>query len=186
VRLAAERPPGLAGLVLAATYLRQPLHPALQPLRGLVGARFFGLGLQPLAVRLVMAGLDAPDALVGEVCAAVRTLRPEVAARRAADALMVDVREELARVEVPVLYLAPSHDRLVAAGGVEDLLTAQPDAEVVRLDAPHMIFQRAPHACLLAMEAFAARVAPAEPAARSRPAPGRRSAGAGVRRRTQG
>jgi pimeloyl-ACP methyl ester carboxylesterase len=172
VRLAAERPPGLAGLVLAATFLRHPLQPLLHSVRAVVGARFFRLGLRPLTARLLMAGLDAPEALVAEVCAAVRAVLPEVAARRAADALAVDVREELARVDVPILFLAPSRDRLVHAGGVEDVLAVQPDAEVVRLDTPHMILQRAPHACLTAMEAFAQRVAGASaPRPRPRPRP---------------
>jgi pimeloyl-ACP methyl ester carboxylesterase len=171
VRLAAERPPGLAGLVLAATYLRRPLQPLLRPLvevlRAALGPRLFAVGLRPAVVHLLMAGLDAPRPLAAEVCAAVRALRPEVTACRAADALTLDARPELARVEVPILLLAPARDRLVHAGGVEDVLSVRPEAEVVRLDGPHMIFQRAPHACLLAMEGFAARVLAAPPARRT-------------------
>jgi pimeloyl-ACP methyl ester carboxylesterase len=166
VRLAAERPPGLCGLVLAATYLRRPLGPALAAVWAVAGARLLRLGLPPLAARVLMAGLDAPDAVVEEACAAVAALAPDVAARRAVDALTVDVRADLARVAVPVLYLAPGRDRLLHGGGAGDVLAACPEAEVVRLDTPHMVFQRAPHACLLAMEGFARRAvaSPARPA----------------------
>jgi pimeloyl-[acyl-carrier protein] methyl ester esterase len=157
IRLASERPPGLRAVVLAATFLVRPLHPLLHPIRGLVGARFFGLPMPPPVVRHFLAGPGAPDALVAEVQAAVTAAGPAVMARRSADALRVDVRSELARVTVPVLYLAPTRDRLLRDVAPE-VLAARPDAEVVRLVAPHMILQRQPHASLRAIEGFLERV----------------------------
>jgi pimeloyl-[acyl-carrier protein] methyl ester esterase len=144
-------------VVLAATFLVRPLHPLLHPIRGLVGARFFGLPMPPPVVRHFLAGPGAPDALVAEVQAAVTAAGPAVMARRSADALRVDVRSELARVTVPVLYLAPTRDRLLRDFAPE-VLAARPDAEVVRLAAPHMILQRQPHASLRAIEGFLERV----------------------------
>jgi pimeloyl-[acyl-carrier protein] methyl ester esterase len=158
VRLAAERPPGLRAVVLAATFLVRPLHPLLHPIRGLVGARFFGLPMPAAAVRHFLAGPGAPDALVAEVQAAVTEAGPAVMARRSAEALRVDVRSELARATVPVLYLAPTRDRLVRRDVAPEVLAARPDAEIVRLVAPHMILQRQPHASLRAIEAFLERV----------------------------
>ncbi len=159
IRLAAERPRGLAGLVLAATFLHRPLHPLLHPIRGLVGARLFGVAMPAALVRHFMAGPDAPDALVREVQAAVGATTPEVMALRAMEALRTDVRAELGRVEVPILVLSPSRDRLIRADVGDEILGLRPDADVVQLDAPHMILQRAPHACLANVEELAARVA---------------------------
>ncbi|MGC3997400.1 MAG: alpha/beta hydrolase [Anaeromyxobacter sp.] len=156
VRLAAERPPGLAGLVLAASFLHAPLHPLLHPLRALVGARLFGLPMPPAVIRHFMAGPDAPAPLVEEVRAAVTAVRPEVLAHRSLEALREDVRPLLAEVQAPILWLAPKRDRLLHAGASAELQALRPDAEVVHLDAPHMILQRAPHACLAAIERFAA------------------------------
>jgi pimeloyl-ACP methyl ester carboxylesterase len=157
VRLAAERPRGLAALVLAATFLRAPLNPLLHPVRGLVGASFFGLPMPAAVVRWFMAGPDAPDAIVREVQRAVAAVRPEVMAHRAAAALQVDAREDLARVEVPVLVLAPTRDRLIRMDRGEEVRRVLPDAEVAELEAPHMILQRCPHACLARIEELAAR-----------------------------
>jgi pimeloyl-ACP methyl ester carboxylesterase len=157
IRLAAERPPGLAALVLAATFLHRPLHPLLHPIRGLVGARAFGLAMPAALVRHFMAGPDAPDAIVAEVQAAVAAVKPEVMAHRAAETLRVDAREQLARVEVPILWLAPARDRLIRTDGVEELLELQPGAEIATLEAPHMILQRCPHASLARIEEFLAR-----------------------------
>ena len=157
IRLAAERPRGLAGLVLAATFLHRPLHPLLHPIRGLVGARLFGVAMPAALVRHFMAGPDAPDALVREVQAAVGATTPEVMALRAMEALRADVRAELGRVDAPILVLSPTRDRLIRADVGNEILSLRPDADVVQLDAPHMILQRAPHACLANMEELAAR-----------------------------
>ena len=105
IRSAAERPRGLAGLVLAATFLHRPLHPLLHPIRGLVGARLFGVAMPAALVRHFMAGPDAPDALVREVQAAVGATTAEVMALRAMEALRADVRAELGRVDAPILVL---------------------------------------------------------------------------------
>jgi pimeloyl-ACP methyl ester carboxylesterase len=156
VRLAAERPRGLAALVLAATFLHRPLGPLLHPIRGLVGARFFGLGMPAPVVRHFLAGDDAPDALVEEAQRAVGAIAPAVLAHRSAEALAVDVREALARVEVPVLFLAPTRDRLIRRDAHADVRAVRPDAEVAFVDAPHMVLQRSPHGSLERIEAFLA------------------------------
>lgn len=157
VRLAAARPSGLVALVLAATFLHRPLNPLLHPVRGLVGARLLGLPMPAPLVRHFLAGADAPDALVREVQRAVGAAGPQALAHRAAEALRVDAREALARVEVPVLVLAPTRDRLVRTDAYEDVLAVRPDAEVALVDAPHMVLQRCPHACLARIEEFLAR-----------------------------
>lgn len=157
VRLAAERPAGLVALVLAATFLHAPLHPALHPIRALVGARFFGLALPAPVVRWFMAGPDAPDAIVQEVQGAVAAVRPEVMAHRAVEALRVDVREDLARVDVPLLAVVPTRDRLLRNDLADEVLAVRPDAEIALVDAPHMVLQRCPHASLARIEEFLAR-----------------------------
>jgi pimeloyl-[acyl-carrier protein] methyl ester esterase len=156
VRLAAERPRGLAALILAATFLHHPLDPILHPVRSLVGARLFGAPMPAPVIRHFMAGPDAPDAVVAEVQHAVAAVRAEVLAHRAAEALRVDAREALASVAVPILFLAPTRDRLIRRDAHEDVVALRPDAEVALLEAPHMVLQRCPHASLARMEEFLA------------------------------
>jgi pimeloyl-ACP methyl ester carboxylesterase len=156
IRLAAERPRGLAALVLAATFLHRPLDPLLHPVRGLVGARLFGLPMPAAAIRHFLAGPDAPDAVVAEVQRAVAAVSPEVLAHRSAEALRVDVRDALAGVDVPILFLAPTRDRLIRRDAYEDVLALRPDAEVAPIEAPHMVLQRCPHASLARIEEFLA------------------------------
>jgi pimeloyl-ACP methyl ester carboxylesterase len=157
VRLAAERPPGLAALVLAATFLHRPLAPPLHAIRGLVGAGLLGLPLPAALIRHFLAGPDAPSALVAEVKAAVAAVPREVMACRAEEALRADVREDFARVDAPILWLAPSRDRLVRTDAYEEILDLRPDAEVAPVDAPHMVLQRCPHAALARIEELLSR-----------------------------
>jgi pimeloyl-ACP methyl ester carboxylesterase len=157
VRLAAERPAGLAALVLAATFLHAPLNPLLHPVRGLVGARLFGLPMPAPVVRWFMAGPDAPDGIVSLVQQAVAEVRAEVMAHRAAEALRVDAREDLVRVEVPILCIAPTRDRLIRTDVAGEILALRPDAEIAFLDSPHMVLQRRPQASLARIEEFLAR-----------------------------
>ena len=157
VRLAAERPRGLAGLVLAATFVHRPLNPILHRIRGLVGARLFGFRMPAPMVRHFMAGPDAANTMVAEVQAAVAAVSPQVLAHRSREALDVDVRHLLRDVDAPLLVLQPLRDRLVRTDVADQVLALRPDAEIRRLDAPHMILQRAPHASLACIEAFAER-----------------------------
>ncbi len=157
VRLAAERPRGLAALVLAATFLHRPLNPLLHPIRGLVGARLFGATMPAALIRHFMAGPDAPRSIVADVQAAVASVSPDVMAHRAADALRADVREDFARVDAPILWLAPSRDRLIRFDACEEVLDLRPDVEVAVIDAPHMVLQRCPHAALARIEEFLAQ-----------------------------
>lgn len=152
VRIAAERPPGLVALVLAATFLHDPVNPILHSIRGLAGARLFGLGMAAPVVRHFMAGPDAPRAVVDEVQAAVAAVSPAVLVHRAAESLRVDVREDFARVRAPVLWIAPTRDRLLRTSAVDEALEIRPDLEVARIEAPHMVLQRCPHASLARIE----------------------------------
>ncbi len=119
-----------------------------------MGARLFGLPMPAPVIRRFMAGPDAPDAVVAEVQRAVAAVSPEVLAHRSAEALRVDARGALAGVEVPILFIAPAHDRLIRRDAYEDVLALRPDAEVAIVDAPHMVLQRCPHASLARIEEF--------------------------------
>jgi len=160
VRLAAERPRGLVALVLVATFLHRPLQPWLAPLAPLVGAPLFALPLLAPTVRLLLAGAGAPDAVVEEIRQATAAVPAAVLARRAKEALAVDVRAALAATEVPLLYLGPAGDRLIRTDVEEDVLSARPDAVTAILDGPHTILQVRPQACLARLEPFLAGARP--------------------------
>ncbi|MBK9516991.1 MAG: alpha/beta hydrolase [Anaeromyxobacter sp.] len=154
VRLAAARPRGLTALALVATFLDRPLQPWLAPFSPLVGPALFAAPLLPAVVRLLLAGGDAPDAVVAALRAATAAVPAAVLARRAREALVVDVRSLLASTTLPLLYLGPTGDRLLRTDVIDDVLAARPDAETALLDGPHTLLQVRPQACLARLDPF--------------------------------
>jgi pimeloyl-ACP methyl ester carboxylesterase len=155
VRLAARRPAGLAGLALVATFLR---YPPVAALLGRALARRSVVRVPPPAalLRLAVVGSEAPAALVDEVRGAIRRVSPDVMARRLRAVLAADVRAELAGTRVPVLYLGGARDRIVGRWAAAQVKAARPDAEVVMLDAPHLVLQRRARQAAGVLSAFAA------------------------------
>ena len=66
LRLAAEKPPGLTAVVLAASFHRRPARRWLAAFRP-AAPLFFNAPLPAPAVRALLAGIDAPADLVSEV-----------------------------------------------------------------------------------------------------------------------
>jgi pimeloyl-ACP methyl ester carboxylesterase len=153
LRIAADPPPGLVGLVLAATFHRRPAARSIAALR-LLSPAFFRLPLPPHAARLLLAGEDAPDDLVSEVRAAVSAAKGSVMAARAREALRVDATDLLRRCPVPLLFLGGKQDRLLRSALPIEVRALRPDAEIRMLEAPHLVLQRRPAECMRIVEAF--------------------------------
>ena len=158
LRVAAGRPPGLVGVVLAATFHRRPAARAIAALRPILPA-FFRLPLPAHAVRLLLAGDDAPEDLVAEVRSAVRAVKGSVMVARAREALRADATEDLRSCPVPVLFLGGRHDRLLRSALPIEVRALRADAEIRMLDAPHLVLQRRPAEAMRIVEAFLFRCA---------------------------
>lgn len=157
LRIAREKPRGLAGVVLAASFHRRPAPRWLERLRPL-GRVFFNAPLPAHAVRLLLGGADAPDDLVQEVQDAVADVPARVMFRRAREALEVDATADLLTCAVPVLVLSGQHDRLLRREIPGEIRSLRRDAEVRLLDAPHLVLQRRPAEAMRLLEGFARRV----------------------------
>lgn len=155
LRLAARRPPGLAALVLAASFHRRPAARTMALLRPLAPA-FFRLPLPAHAVRLLLAGPDASDALVAEVQAGTASVKPAVMAARAAEALRADASEEVRSCPVPLLFLWGRDDRLLRSALPIEIRALSPRAVIRTLPTPHLVLQRAPREALAEIQAFLA------------------------------
>lgn len=146
VRLAAERPEGLRGLILVASFVTSPLT-ALPGTRRLLARALGRLRPPALAVRLLLAGRDAPPELVREIQDAIGAVDPAVIARRLDEVLRVDVRDALRWTACPLLYLAGEHDRLVGRRAWEEIFEIRRDLTLRRVDGPHLLLQRRPEVC---------------------------------------
>ncbi len=157
LRVAATRPEGLAGLVLCATFVRNP-HPWLPGwTKHAVTPGLLRLFPKMSQAKMLLGGYSTPDlrALSAEALAKVR---PEVLAARVRDVLAVDVAAELASCPVPVLYLRGTKDGVVPGWNARAIRRIRPSVEVVDLPAPHLVLQTQAAAAAAAITRFAALV----------------------------
>jgi pimeloyl-[acyl-carrier protein] methyl ester esterase len=155
IALAAERPPGLAGLVLCSTFARNP-RPALAwtvpILRALPPTR---LPL-PLLRRLILGRWVS-----GPLINLVRTMLPQVPIAtlkaRLLAVMAVDHTALLGQIQVPILALCASDDRLVPRSATDWIRAHWPNLDIVTLQGPHWLLQTRPEACAQALQAFAER-----------------------------
>ncbi len=149
--LAAERPAGLHGVVLAASFARYPVRGL--SLFGALAARVpLSLLPKPL-MSLPLLGDFTTAALRDDLHRAVGRVAPEVMARRARQVLSVDARQAVGRIDVPVLLLRATRDRVVPASASNEIAKRARRCAVIDIEAPHMLLQCAPDAAARAIAA---------------------------------
>jgi pimeloyl-[acyl-carrier protein] methyl ester esterase len=155
--LAAEHPPGLQGVVLAASFARNPVprlprwarrfatpvvfrfYPAASRLKALLG----GYGTPEVRGLLARAHADAGNVAL---------------ATRARATLFVDATAALAACRVPVLYLRASKDGVIPASCSEEIQRLLPSVEIAEITGPHLALVTNPAAAWTALSAFMDRV----------------------------
>ena len=156
---AARRAPGLAGVILAVSFVQNPL-PYL-PAGAAVLARpplFRGV---PLLVRIrsALSRRSSPE-LLSLVFRANSEPKPEVWAARARAILSVRAERALAECPVPILYLRGENDLVVPARNGRRIRQLRPDVEVVTLPGPHLLLQNNPRGTARAIARFVERLIP--------------------------
>jgi pimeloyl-[acyl-carrier protein] methyl ester esterase len=140
---AATNPPNLKGIVLCAGFVTSPVWGWRRTLALALAQFIFWLPLPRFFIEMFLAGPGASSALVSAVQAASSWVEPEIMAGRARDVLTCDVRAEMAKVNVPILYLQAAQDKMVGPVSLEVARSIKPEMTVV-VDGPHLLFQREP------------------------------------------
>jgi pimeloyl-ACP methyl ester carboxylesterase len=102
----------------------------------------FRLPVQQQIVRRILLSDDGTPDQLDEGWRELFLCDTRVLAARVREVLRVDVRSQLARINVPSLYLQATRDRVVPPWCLRDIRQALPGLDVVRIDAPHPILQR--------------------------------------------
>lgn len=152
ISIAASSPPGLLGMVLSCSFVRNPL-PLLGVFRSAI--RVAPVALLPMALlSFLVLGRFASPALRGELAKSLSLVLPEVLRARARAALSVNVSSSLSRIKVPVLYLRASEDRVVPRFSSELIVSRVPHTKVVEFPAPHFLLQVLPSKAAAAVAEF--------------------------------
>ena len=141
IEWAATNPPNLRGLVICVGFATPPVRRWLRPVSRLLSYLLFALPRPRFLTRHFTAGRDAPERLVRQLEAIRDTVPVETFAARIRAILSCDVRHELSRVRVPILFLHAEGDRLISRDCLEEMRRIQPHAEVEIFPGSHLLLQ---------------------------------------------
>ena len=144
IRLAAERPKSLKGLVVCAGFASCPVTGLLRAVCSKLGSAIFRMPLTDAAIRFFLLGSDAPTNLVHDVREAISSVQPDVMASRLRCVLACHVCADLRQIDVPILYICATHDRLVGPRCLEEVKQVNPRTDFASIDGPHLVLQRRP------------------------------------------
>jgi pimeloyl-[acyl-carrier protein] methyl ester esterase len=140
IRLAARHPARIAGVILAASFSKNP-HPLLRPLCLLPAWPMPALCLRS-GIALMQSGFSNP-AMEHLLLRALSTVPARILQRRLQHVLQEDARAELKKIKQPLLYLQARHDRMVPATALDTIKRLAPQTDSVVLEAPHLVLQYA-------------------------------------------
>lgn len=152
VSLAASRPPGLVGLILCSTFVRNP-QPVFGPLRILADVLPVKLAPQPMLNAFLLGRRSTPTLRMA-LAGALSQVSADAKRARLRAVLSVDVSTKLQAVEVPVLYLQAARDQVVPASALRHIQRVFPPVQVASFDAPHFLLQTVPAEAARAVTAF--------------------------------
>jgi len=163
IRIAANPPTGLVGVILCGTFAKNPypLFGWAQPL-----AACFPVKSLPRWVRApLMWGSMTPDRAPDRLTRAMAEVSEVVIRHRIAALLAVDETEALARIGLPTLVLAASRDLVIPQAATRWIMDTAQTACLVQIDGPHLLLQTCPEECAAAVMRFVRTLALCEPAA---------------------
>lgn len=152
VALAAEAPERMRGLILSATFVRNPLPwaGALVPLAPVVPVTGAAASL---ATGVILGRFSTP-ALRAQIAASLAQMSAATIRARLQAIAAVNRGEDLAAISVPMLYLRAEHDLVVPQSAASLIERLRPATHFRTFDAPHFLLQVAVEEAACAIDRF--------------------------------
>ena len=141
--IASQKPKGLKGVILCASFITNPSAMFPSSLSFLVRSPLFYLW--PLSLKAnVLTGGRASGQIRQLMQEAREKSRSRALAFRTREALRVNVTEELRQCPYPILYLKGARDLVVMGHNLRKIKKANKDVSDITLDTSHLVLQEAP------------------------------------------
>jgi len=152
IALAAQALPGLRGLILSCSFASNPQShlPIYMARMRLIPT---WLMTSTLAMRILL-GSYASDKVCAMLRHAIRIVPRETLLARLQQIVAIDVREDFARIKLPILYLRAKDDALVPAYIADQLMQLNSAMQIVEIVGPHFLLQTKPDAAVTAITRF--------------------------------
>jgi pimeloyl-ACP methyl ester carboxylesterase len=154
---AATRPINLRGVILCATFVRNPAWLRVAWLRHFAHPLAFRLFPALKRIKATLGGYSTPELALLEA-EALSDVRPEVLAHRVRAAMRVNVLPELISCPVPILYIRGDYDQVVTKHNLTEIVAARPSVQVAHIPSPHLVLQTEPAAAADAISKFIAKI----------------------------
>jgi pimeloyl-ACP methyl ester carboxylesterase len=154
VKFAATHPPNLIGIILCVGFISNPVRRYGPLPRFLARPLFFRIRPPDFLREFFSAGSHAPESLKIAMRRTVRSVNTEVFAKRARATIDCDAREEIRQVQVPLLYLQATQDRLVGKECLDEIKRLHPETISISIRTAHLLLQREPRVAAKAIIQF--------------------------------
>ncbi len=139
ISLAASADTQLKGVILSCTFARNPRQ-FLSKFGVLVPRLPINAWSMPLLNQLLMGSFKDSD-ISNQLFEAVSQVSPEVMRYRLDEVMHVDETQALKNISKPILYLQGKEDYLVPASAALTIMQLAKQAEMIAIDAPHLLLQ---------------------------------------------
>lgn len=156
--VAEERPHGLRGVILSASFVTKPICWIPRGAHRCVWPFLFHGFADLIRFQALCSGIRTPD-LDRMMRAAQAAAPPATLARRVREVLTVDVTGALRDCPVPVMYLRSDGDRVVGRRNFRLIRQVRPDVEECVVPGPHLAMAIAAQQSAAAIEGFVAGLA---------------------------
>jgi len=157
VMAAARSDENLLGIILAATFVTNPMPRWIYRLKRFVDTPILNLRPRRFTNARLM-GMKCDAKTRAWIHNSIPRIKREVLASRILSVLEVNVREELKACQVPLLYIAGAKDWLIGKKCIETIWLCRPDVEIKVVDGVHMILQTNAHDSAEAIIEFSRRI----------------------------
>ena len=144
IRWAASAPDNLRGVVLCAGFVSSPLKGWRRLVALSLGPTLFRWSPPSFVLRWLLAGRGADSSLLAAIRVALSEVKPDVLAARLRSVLNCDERMSLRRLELPILFIRPTQDRLVPDSAYEEIWVTNSSVEMMQVEGSHLILQTNP------------------------------------------
>jgi len=159
VKFAVTHPSNLIGIILTVGFISNPVKKWGPLPKLLARPLFFRFRPPDFLHEYFILDSRAPESLKLAVRRTVRSVNTEVLAKRARAVIDCDARQEIRQVEVPLLYLQATEDRLVGRECLDEIKRLHPETISISIRAPHLLLQREPRAAAQAILNSLTRIA---------------------------
>lgn len=157
IALAASAPQGLLGVVLVCSFARSPapLPAFLRPM-----AVHFPLRRVPawIAGKMLLGRYSTPE-YRDKLSSSMARVGAAAWRARMRAVVSVDAIPQLRRIDVPILYLRASEDRVVPPAATDLVVRNAKHPQIADLEGPHFLLQVRPRESAAHVKAFAGRLA---------------------------